>query len=97
MPTDTAMEILKSYKLKEQQNPGADQATLFKFILWDRFNGLTISDSEIQDIASRSRNLAELAFEAVSREKPTMAEGRLAQSAKDAIKRYFSMNYPQGA
>lgn len=90
------MEILKSYKVKEQQNPGANKATLFKYILWDRFNGLMIPDSEINQIATQSRSLAELTFEALSREKPAMAEGRLAQSAREAIKRYFSMNYPQG-
>lgn len=96
MPTDTAMEIHKSYLLKQQQNPGADQATLFKYILWDRFTGMMISDNEISQIAAQTRTLADLSFEVISREKPTMAEGRLAQSARDAIRRYYSMNFPQG-
>lgn len=96
MPTDIAMEIHKSYLLKQQQNPGADQATLFKYILWDRFSGMMIPDNEISQIAGRSRTLAELSFEVIAREKPNMAEGRLAQSARDAIKRYYSMNFPKG-
>lgn len=90
------MEIHKSFLVKTDQNPTAPQATIFKYILWDRFNGLTISDNEISQIASQCSTLAELAFEAISREKPTMAEGRLAQSAKDAIQKYFRLNYPQG-
>ncbi len=96
MPTDTAMQIHQSFELKQKQNPSADQVTLFKYILWDRLSGLTVPDSEIDQIATQARNLADLTFETLTREKPTMAEGRLAQSAKDAIKRYYSMNYPAG-
>ncbi len=96
MPTNTAMETLSAYKLKRQQNPAADQATLFKFILWDRFSGKRIEDSELKAVASASRNLSELAFAILVREKPTMAEGLLKKSAKDAIRQYFIMNYPDG-
>jgi len=96
MPTDTAMQILSAYKLKQKQNPVADRATLFKYILWDRFSGKMISDSELNGVAADSASLSELAYAVLVREKPAMAEGVLAQSAKDAIRRYFRMNYPDG-
>ncbi|MGL1863226.1 MAG: hypothetical protein OCC46_11945 [Pseudodesulfovibrio sp.] len=97
MPTDTAMEILSAYKLKRKQNPAADQPTLFKFVLWDRFSGAMVMDSELANMVTASPSLSELAFQVLAREKPAMAEGRLAQSAREAIKRYYSMNYPEGA
>jgi len=97
MPTDTAMEILNAYKQKRQQNPAADQATLFKYILWDRFTGKMVTDSELGDMASSSRTLSDLALQVLKREKPTMATSRLERNAQDAIKHYFMMNYPDGA
>lgn len=96
MPSNTAMEIFSAYKTKQQQNPSADQATLFKYILWDRFKNVMITDADIERIARESKNLNELAYAVLSREKPSMAEGVLAKSAKDAIKQFFSMNYPDG-
>lgn len=96
MPTDTAMETLSAYKLKRKQNPSADQATLFKYVLWDRFSGKMISDSEIDAMAKNARTLGELALEILKREKPAMADGRLEASARDAIKHYFVINYPDG-
>ena len=96
MPTNTAMEVYNAYKLKQQQNPAADQKTLFKFILWDRFNNAMVTDAEMASIVEQSKNLNELAYNILIKEKPSMAEGILAQSAKDAIKQYFVMNFPDG-
>lgn len=96
MPTNTAMEILHAYKIKQQQNPAADRATLFRYILWDRFRHAMITDAEIDRLVGDCTTLNQLAFAVLAREKPAMAEGVLAQSARDAITRYFSMNYPDG-
>ncbi|MDC0335348.1 hypothetical protein OAN24_00415 [Pseudodesulfovibrio sp.] len=96
MPTDTAMEVFNAYKRKRDQNPAADQPTLFKYILWDRFSGSMVMDSDIDAMVTVSKSLSDLAFQVLAREKPAMAEGRLEQSARDAIKRYYSMNYPDG-
>ena len=96
MPTNTAMEILNAYKTKQRQNPAADQTTLFKFILWDRFNNAMVTDAEMAEIVRDSKNLNELSFNILVREKPSMAEGVLAQSARDAIKQYYAMNFPDG-
>lgn len=96
MPSNTAMEIFSAYKAKQQQNPSADQATLFKYILWDRFRNAMITDADIEQIARQARNLNELSYAVLSREKPAMAEGVLAKSARDAIKQFFSMNFPDG-
>ena len=96
MPTDTAMEILSAYRRKRDQNPTADRTTLFKYVLWDRFSGRLVADSELADMAAASATLSELAFNVLKRERPAMAEGRLEQSARDAIRTYFRMNYPDG-
>jgi hypothetical protein len=96
MPTDTAMDTLRAYRLKQKQNPNADRTTLFKYILWDRFSGRLVPDAELTAMAESSASLAELAFAVLAREKPAMAEGRLAASARDAIRRFFEMNYPAG-
>ena len=96
MPTDTAMDILNAYRLKRKQNPTADRATLFKYILWDRFAGKMIADADLAAMADSAQTLADLAFAVLAREKPALATGRLAQSARDAIRRYYVMNYPDG-
>ena len=96
MPTDTAMDILNAYRLKRKQNPAADRATLFKYILWDRFSGRMVADAELAAMADAAQTLADLAFAVLVREKPALATGRLAQSAREAIRRYYVMNYPDG-
>jgi len=96
MPTDTAMDILTAYRLKRRQNPAADQATLFKFILWDRFAGKMVADADMADMAASARTLADLTFAVLVREKPALATGRLADSAREAITRYYRINYPDG-
>jgi len=96
MPTDTAMEILSAYKLKRTQNPAADQPTLFKFILWDRFKSAMVTDAEMLEMSSSARNLSELALMVLKKEKPAMSDGRLEQSARDAIQKYYRMNFPDG-
>jgi len=96
MPTDTAMEILSIYKLKRQQNPAADQATLFKYILWDRFKNAMVTDAEIAEIATSAGKLSELALMILKKEKPAMTDGLLEKSARDAIRQYYVMNYPDG-
>lgn len=96
MPTDIAMEILSAYKLKRKQNPAADQQTLFKFILWDRFSGKMVTDAEMADMAAASKSLSDLAMSVLKKEKPAMADDRLEQSAREAIRQYFVMNYPDG-
>ena len=97
MPTDTALEILSAYKLKRQQNPSADQPTLFKFILWDRFKNVMVTDAEMANMAASATNLSELALMVLKKEKPAMADGLLEKSARDAIRKFFVMNYPDGA
>ena len=96
MPTDTAMDILSAYRLKRKQNPAADRATLFKYILWDRFAGKMVADDDLAAMAGSARTLADLAFAVLAREKPAMATGLLAQSAREAIRRYYRINYPDG-
>lgn len=95
MPTDTAMEILRAYRRKQKQNPNADRSTLFKYILWDRFSGRLVADAELEEMAGAA-TLADLAFAILAREKPAMTEGRLERSARDAIQRFFEMNYIDG-
>ncbi len=75
MPTDTAMQILSAYKLKQKQNPVADRATLFKYILWDRFSGKMISDSELNGVAADSASLSELAYAVLVRENRPWPKG----------------------
>ncbi|MEF2229831.1 MAG: hypothetical protein V3571_02800 [Pseudodesulfovibrio sp.] len=94
MPTDTAMDILAAFRLKRKLNPAADRATLFKYVLWDRFSGRMVADAELADMAASARTLADLAFAVLAREKPALAQGRLAESARDAIRRFYAMNYP---
>ena len=90
------METLRAYRLKQKQNPNADRSTLFRYILWDRFSGKLVTDGELDAMAASSNTLAELAFTVLAREKPALAEGRLARSARDAIRQFFVMNYPDG-
>lgn len=90
------METLKAYRLKQKQNPNTDRTTLFRYILWDRFSGRMVTDEELNSMAASADTLAELAFAILTREKPTLAEGRLARSARDAIRQFFVMNYPDG-
>lgn len=96
MPTDTAMEILSAYKLKRQQNPAADQPTLFKYILWDRFKNAMVTDAEMLEMASSARKLGDLALMVLKKEKPAMSDGLLEKSARDAIQQYYRMNFPDG-
>lgn len=90
------MEILRAYRRKREQNPAADRPTLFKYIVWERFDGRLVMDSDLDAMVAQSASLADLAFHVLSREKPAMAEGRLAQSARDAIRRYYKQNFPDG-
>lgn len=96
MPTDTAMAVLTAYKAKRRANPAADRTTLYKYILWDRFSGAMVSDAEILEMAASSRSLSELAFAVLAKEKPAMAQGSLADSAREAIRQFFAMNHPDG-
>ncbi|QJB55958.1 hypothetical protein [Pseudodesulfovibrio sp. zrk46] len=96
MPTDIAMAILNAYKLKRQQNPAADQATLFKYILWDRFKNNMVTDAEMAQMATTAKSLSELSLMVLKKEKPTMSEGLLEKSARDAIRQYYVMNFPDG-
>lgn len=97
MPATVALDILNAYKLKRTQNPAADRNTLFKYLLWDRFKGKMIMDSELDEMAASSNTLSELTLKVLVREKPAMAGGRLEQDAKKAIDQFFSMNFPEGA
>jgi len=97
MPTTTALELLNAYKLKVRQNPTADRATLFKYLLWDRFSGKMVTDAELGEIATSSRNLAELTFKVLSREKPNMVAGGLEKASMTAIKQFYVMNFPDEA
>lgn len=96
MPTDTAMAILNAYRIKRKQNPATDRATLFKYVLWDRFDGTMVSDDDIADMVADSPTLAELSLHVLKRENPAMADPMLEKSAKSAIWQYFVMNYPDG-
>ena len=96
MPTNTAIETLKAYKLKRQQNPYAGDTTIFKYILWDRFKDRMIQDSELDAMAENAGSLSELAYAILAVEKPQMAEGKLAQEAKEAIRKFFENNHPAG-
>ncbi len=95
MPTDTAMQILSAFKLKRQQNPAADQTTLFKYVLWDRFKNAMVTDAEMAEMSSSAGKLSELALMVLKR-KPAMADGLLEKSAREAIRQYYVMNYPDG-
>jgi len=97
MPATTALELLTAYKLKVRQNPAADRATLFKYLLWDRFKGKMIMDAELNEMATSSSNLSELSFKVLSREKPSMVAGKLGSDAQTAIKQFFVMNFPDEA
>lgn len=96
MPTNTAMDILKAFKLKQQQNPAADRSTLFKYLLWDRFSGKMVTDAEMEDMVRNAGSLANLTLMVLQKEKPAMEDSRLEASARDAINQYFRMNYPEG-
>jgi hypothetical protein len=97
MPTDTAMEILAAYRAKRRLNPAADKATLFKYILWDRFKGRMIQDSEMDRMAAGAATLAELSLVVIGREKPALVAGRLEQVAREAIRKYYVLNFPDEA
>lgn len=94
MPASTALEMLTAYKLKRRQNPSADKSTLFKYILWDRFDGTMVLDAELNEMAATSESLNELTLKVLAREKPTMAAGQLKQDAQKAIDHFFAMNLP---
>ncbi|QGY39401.1 hypothetical protein GM415_04450 [Pseudodesulfovibrio cashew] len=96
MPTNIAMEILSAWKRKRNQNPSADQATLFKYILWERFADRMIADDEMEAMAHGATSLADLALRVLQREKPAMKEEPLSSSARTAIRQFFVMNYPEG-
>ncbi len=96
MPTDTAMDILNAYRVKKNQNPAADQGTLFKYILWDRFAGKMVTDAELAEMVAASRTLSALALAVLLKEKPAMEDDRLRRSAQEAIRRFYSMNFPDG-
>jgi hypothetical protein len=97
MPTDTALEILAAFRQKRRLNPAADRATLFKYVLWDRFKGRMILDSDIDRMVAQSSTLGDLAFHVLAREKPAMTDGRLEQTAREAIRKYFVLNCPDEA
>ena len=96
MPTNTAIDVLKAYKLKRQQNPEAGEKTLFKYILWDRFKDRMIADAEIDAMAEDAASLSELSYAILAREKPQMAEGKLADEAREAIQTFFRNHHPDG-
>lgn len=96
MPNDTALAMHKAYITKRKQNPAADKATIFKYILWDRFNNKMVTDAEMLEMARSARSLSELTYAILCKENPAMAEGRLAESAQSAIRSYFNMNFPDG-
>ncbi|WP_243544605.1 hypothetical protein [Pseudodesulfovibrio tunisiensis] len=94
MPANTALELLTAYREKARRNPSADRRTLFKYLLWDRFRNRMILDEDIEEMAAASRNLCELTFRVIAREKPHMAEGRLAQAVRDQLRQFFTLNAP---
>lgn len=94
---DIGLELLNAYKVKRRQNPLADRATLFKYLLWDRFQGKMILDAEIEDMAAEAANLSELALAVLMRERPHLDSPETRQSAARELERFFRLNAPDQA
>ncbi|WP_147819791.1 hypothetical protein [Salidesulfovibrio onnuriiensis] len=95
MPTEIALEILKAYRDKQRLNPGAPRSTLFKYIVWDRFKGRMIMESELDSMATTSTSLQELAYKVIAREKPHLVRDSLAKTVDDELTRFFELNAPE--
>ncbi|WP_022662695.1 hypothetical protein [Paucidesulfovibrio longus] len=94
MPTDTALALIKAYKEKRARNPGAGRRTLFKYLLWDRFEGRMIMDSELDEMAAQSSNLYELTLKVVERERPALASPATRPALEKELLRFFQLNAP---
>lgn len=95
MPTEIALEILKAYREKQRLNPGAPRATLFRYIVWDRFQGRMIMDSELDAMAAASSSLQELAYTIIAREKPHLVRDSLARTVDQELTKFFELNAPE--
>ncbi|MEF2145902.1 MAG: hypothetical protein V3573_10685 [Desulfovibrionaceae bacterium] len=94
MPTDTALELIRAYKDKRARNPMADRRTLYKYLLWDRFQGRMIMDSEIETMASETCSLYELTLKVVERERPALASPATRKALERELTRFFRLNAP---
>lgn len=94
MPTNTALELIKAYKEKRARNPQADRRTLFKYLLWDRFEGRMVMDSELDAMAGQSSCLYDLTLKVVSRERPTLASPTTRPALEKELQRFFQLNAP---
>ena len=91
---DTALELITAYRLKRARNPLADRATLYKYLLWDRFSGRMVLDAELDEMARDAGNLLELTLRVIGREKPGLAAGSLRQPLERELRRFFELNAP---
>ena len=91
---DVGLELLQAYKRKRSQNPTLDRATLFKYLLWDRFEGRMVLDSELEAMARASANLYELSLAVLFRERPHMDGPGQRDVAEKELARFFKQNAP---
>ncbi|MGE4293691.1 MAG: hypothetical protein AB7E32_15950 [Desulfovibrio sp.] len=94
MPTDTALELIRAYKEKRARNPQAGRRTLFKYLLWDRFEGRMIMDSELEEMAEQCSTLYELTLKVVERERPALASPATRPALEKELLRFFQLNAP---
>lgn len=94
MPSQTALEILKAYQEKKRLNPDAPRPTLFKYIVWDRFRDRMIMDEELEEMVTGSRNLQELTYKIIAREKAHLLENGLDTAVNDELSKFFDLNAP---
>lgn len=94
MPLSIAREILDAYERKRRKDPSADRATLYKHLLWDRFQGRMILDEELEDMARNSANLLELTLRVLEREKPNVLARGLRGSVEHELNLFFKLNAP---
>jgi len=95
MLNEIALEILKAYREKVRLNPAAPRATLFKYIVWDRFKGRMIMDAELDAMATSSTCLQELVYKIVAREKPHLVRDTLAMTVEQELTKFFELNAPE--
>ena len=94
MPTDTALALIAAYRAKRKSNPDLDRATLYKYVLWDRFQGAMILDREIDEMAGAAESVYELAVMVALHERPQLAEPGLRATLEKELARFFDLNAP---
>lgn len=95
MPAETALEILKVFRKKKELNPTASDNLLYKYVLWDRFEGKMIMDSELDEMATKAKSLPDLVCAIIFKERPKLQHHGLEKDVCDEVRSFFARTAPE--